>query len=48
MKDKIIDDKIIQCECGIIVTGVSKAHAESNLINHKKSKKHKKNMELLK
>jgi hypothetical protein len=48
IKDKIIDEKTIQCECGKIVTGVSKAHTEANLKNHKKSKEHKKNMKVLK
>jgi len=48
MKDKLINDKTIQCECGKIVTGISKSHVESNLKNHKKSKEHKKNMEILK
>lgn len=33
-------DEII-CECGIKITGNSKAHAEANLKNHKQSKLHK-------
>ena len=48
MKEKIINEKTIQCECGKVITGVSKAHVEVNLKNHKKSKKHKKNMKILK
>ncbi len=32
----------IDCECGFRVTGNSKLHAESNLKIHKKSKLHKK------
>lgn len=48
MKQKRINEKTIQCECGAIVRGVSEAHVEANLKNHKKSKKHKKDMRLLK
>jgi len=33
-------DEII-CECGVKITGNSKAHAEANLRNHKQSKLHK-------
>ncbi len=35
----------VDCECGFRVRGVSKASAEANLENHKKSKLHKKLME---
>ncbi|MFA5724383.1 MAG: hypothetical protein WC979_09075 [Candidatus Pacearchaeota archaeon] len=41
--DKWISDNVVKCECGIIVTGNSKKHTESNLKVHKKSKLHKKN-----
>lgn len=48
MDDKVINEKTIRCECGQIITGISKAHAESNLKNHKKSKIHKKNLKFSK
>ena len=32
---------VIKCECGWLVKGTSRKHAESNLKIHKKSKKHK-------
>jgi len=48
MKAKIINDKVIQCECGFVVKGKSKKHTESNLNQHKKSKKHKSNLEAIK
>lgn len=38
----------IRCKCGSIVTGNSKLHAEANLKNHEDSKKHKRNMKVLK
>ena len=41
MKDK----NSIKCECGLVIKGISKKHAESNLKIHKKSKLHKKLME---
>jgi len=47
-KDRIINEETIQCECGAIITGTSKKHTKANLRLHKLSKKHKKNMGLLK
>lgn len=37
----------IKCSCGFIVTGTSQAHAETQLKMHKKSKRHKKFVEML-
>lgn len=45
-KEIVLNNKVIQCECGKLVTGISKEHTESNLKVHRKSKEHKKNMEL--
>jgi len=36
----------IICECGLKIKGNSILHAETNLINHRKSKLHKKLMEM--
>ena len=36
----------IECECGAIIRGNSKAHAESLLKIHKESKKHKEQMKV--
>lgn len=36
----------IYCECGFGVRGVTEAHAEANLTQHKKSKLHQKMMEI--
>jgi hypothetical protein len=38
----------VECECGAIVKGNSKLHAEANLKEHKTSKKHKELMEIKK
>lgn len=38
----------ILCECGIKVKGTTKIHAESLMPEHRKSKKHKERMELIK
>ena len=38
----------VTCECGWIVRGTSIIHAEANLKLHKKSKLHKKLMEMKK
>lgn len=47
MKDQKIDDKTILCECGYLVKGTSKLHAESNLKNHKRSRRHKEQMKIV-
>ena len=36
----------IICECGMLVKAVSKAHLKSNLITHKKSRRHKELMKI--
>ena len=46
-KKEPIQRGVIKCSCGFIVTGNSKAHAETQLKQHKKSKMHKKFTEML-
>ncbi len=36
----------VECECGAIVKGNSKIHAEANLKEHQTSKKHQELMEI--
>ena len=36
----------IKCECGWTIKGISQSHAEANLKIHKKSKLHKRLMEI--
>ena len=38
----------VECECGAIVKGNSKLHAEANLKEHKTSRRHRENMEIKK
>jgi hypothetical protein len=47
--DTQIDDKTIRCECGALISGNPKLNTlESNLEAHKKSKRHKRSMGILK
>ena len=36
----------VECECGAIIKGNSKTHAEANLKEHETSKRHKELMEI--
>jgi hypothetical protein len=48
MKDTVINEKLIKCRCGKLITGKSPQNTQSNLKQHQNSKEHKKNMELIK
>lgn len=39
------EDNFVECECGAIINGISKEHAEKLLPEHRRSKRHKENME---
>lgn len=42
------EDKFVECECGAIINGKSKLHAERLMEEHLTSKRHKELMEIKK